>query len=60
MNVVSMLPIFPEVRCDWCRQIYTVTISQGTLVTGNCPNCGHEIFSTKFEGGPISNQSGED
>ena len=52
MSVLPMLPTFPEVRCDKCRTVYTVSAPPGHIVTGNCPKCGWERFSTSLVGTP--------
>jgi predicted nucleic acid-binding Zn-ribbon protein len=49
-KVTSILPTFPKVRCDKCRHAYLVDTEQDGLITGNCPNCGHDRFSCTFEG----------
>lgn len=47
--VISMFPEWPSVRCDRCRTEYTIPEQNG-LVVGNCPNCGHDRFSTRLVG----------
>ena len=47
---VPMLPTYPKVRCDQCRATYTIPPNKPNPVTGNCPKCGHDRFSTVFAG----------
>lgn len=50
-GVTPMLPEWPEVRCDTCRRTYTIPVADRFgLVTGSCPRCGHERFSTTMTG----------
>jgi len=50
-EAIPWLPEFPEVRCDKCRTRYTIPehkLGHG-LVTGDCPKCGFQRFSTTFK-----------
>ncbi len=55
MNVLPMLPKWPQVRCDSCRTVYAhpdVDSNGLTLIVGKCPKCGHGTFSTTMVGTP--------
>ncbi len=50
MTVTPMLPMWPKCRCDRCHTVYTMPPSKREgLVTGDCPKCGYDRFSTRID-----------